>query len=250
MNMENFKSLEEVKSFTQKLNWEESQIDELEKKFNSLAMYFLYGGYIRVLDRYRIYIQCVEFYFHSERENGIKDPIVYHRNNYHVDGELPYFIPFTLHAHASGFDIAFENPEEEYRASVLIRKYTLYDEDKRKYLNYKSDFRKIFDEHNNKEIKEGKFIYADEPKINTQSLYLYDILNGFSDAGIISWVHELSEQYRTGTCSLKLPATRQNVPQYEYDQKEKEYIKKIKDYNKDNKPIYEPCTRKWSFSRK
>lgn len=198
MIMENFKSLEKVKSFTQKLNWEESQMDEL----NSLARYFLYGGYIRVLDRYRIYIKCVEFYFHSERENGIKDPIVYHRNNYHVDGELPYFIPFTIHAHASGFDIAFENPKEKYRASVLIRAYEVYDDAKeyedKPFLN----------------VNNGKFNHSCNSLVNKQSTYLYDILNGFGDAGDISWFHKLSEQYKTDTCSMELPTIRQNVPLY------------------------------------
>ena len=57
----------------------ESESD-LFGKFKRLADNFLYGGYIQVRNEYRIYIQTVEFYFHSEKEDGIKDPIVYHRN--------------------------------------------------------------------------------------------------------------------------------------------------------------------------
>ena len=218
------KSLEEAKILTQNLPLKEDNKDsstwELTSIFHEkLAPYFLYGGYIRVLDRYRIYIQRVEFYFHCEN-NGIKDDIVYHRNNYHVEGKLPYFSPFTLHAHASGFDIAFENPEKEYRASALIRAYEIYDENEieKKYLNYDKD---------NK-----KFVHSSEPAINTQSTYLYDILNGFGDAGIISWIHNPLQLYAE-------PA-KQNIKQ---DRRKGVYsIDRWPDYN-------EPRERKWSFER-
>ncbi len=227
------KSLEEAKLLTQNLplkkDSEESSTWELTRIFHErLAPYFLYGGYIRVLDRYRIYIQRVEFYFHCEND-GIKDEIVYHRNNYHVDGKLPYFLPFTLHAHASGFDIAFENPEKEYRASALIRAYEIYDEDQKQYINYD----KKFDEKKQDWIH--MFIYSSEPRINTQSTYLYDILNGFGDAGTISWVHELSKKH---ICHEPLvQTTRKGV----YDKTREQW----------NKPEYdEPRCREWSFYRK
>ena len=230
--MENFKSLEKVKSFTQEFPWQENQRQKLEENFDSLAKYFLYGGYIRVLDRYRVYIQRVEFYFHSEKKDGIKDDIVYHRNDYHVEGKLPYFLPFTLHAHASGFDIAFENPEKEYRASVLIRAYEIYDEQEKRYVNYK----KAYDEQSKKWIdKEDKFVYSVEPLTNTQSTYLYDILNGFGSAGTITWVHELSALYNNHQ-PLE-PTHRKGV----YD--------KTREQWQDTK-YDEPRDRNWSFSRK
>ncbi|MBR2166161.1 MAG: hypothetical protein IJ915_06440 [Paludibacteraceae bacterium] len=178
------------------LPWEDGKQKELEEIFNKqLAPDFLYGGYIRVLDRYRVYIQCVEFYFHSEEPNGIKDEIVYHRNNYHVEGELPYFVPLTFHAHASGFDIAFENPILHYRASALIRAYELFDEKVGKFIKVENGKFILEDgklinkpEYNGKPHSDYKFIYADEPETNTQSTYLYDILNGFGNAGEITWV--------------------------------------------------------------
>ena len=224
-------SLKEAKQLTQSLHWEKDQIKNLGEQIHQLAEYFLYGGYVRVLDRYRIYIQRVEFYFHCEND-GIKDDIVYHRNNYHVEGKLPYFLPFTLHAHASGFDIAFENPEKEYRASALIRAYEIYDDNEKyekKYLNYD----KKFDEKNQEWIP--MFLYSPEPRINTQSTYLYDILNGFGDAGSIAWVHELSKLY---TCHEPLvQTTRKGV----YDKTREQW----------NKPKYdEPRSREWSFYRK
>ena len=233
------KSLEEVKSLTQNLPWQKENgvkeekdkcILELNNIFlTKLAPYFLYGGYIRVLDKYRIYIKCVEFYFHSEKDDGIKDDIVYHRNDYHVEGMLPYFLPFTLHAHASGFDIAFENPEKEYRASALIRAYEIYDEkDEKKYMNYGKK-----DQKNQKPV--SMFIHSFEPQINTQSTYLYDILNGFGDAGAISWVHDLSKLFLCHETLL------QNKRKGVYDKSREQW----------NKPEYnEPRSRQWSFSRK
>ena len=70
-----------MKSLKDKLlefaNKDHSSEPQLSKAFSELAPYFLYGGYIHVLNRFRIYIQRVEFYFHSEQPNGIKDDIVY-----------------------------------------------------------------------------------------------------------------------------------------------------------------------------
>ena len=232
---ETIKSLEEAKLLTQNLPWTKEQIAELEKKFHLIADYFLYGGYINVLNRYRIYIQRIEFYFHSEKDspNAIKDDIVYHRNDYHVEGSFPYFTPFTFHAHASGFDIAFENPKEEYRASALIRAYEIYDEIEKQYLNYKY----AFDIQQKKWIEKGDvFVHSVEPCVNTQSTYLYDILNGFGNAGTISWEHcPLALYAEPEKCNVKIDK-RKGV----YD-KTREKWKNGYD---------EPRDRKWSFERK
>ena len=61
---------------------------ELNAVFGKLAPAFLYGGYIQVRNDYKIYIRTVEFYFHSEKENGVHDPIVYHRNKRDFDGKV------------------------------------------------------------------------------------------------------------------------------------------------------------------
>ena len=214
------RSLEDAKILTQKLHWEKDQIEDLEKQFHQLAEYFLYGGYVRVLDRYRIYIQRVEFYFHSEKDdkNAIKDYIVYHRNYHHINGTLPYFTPFTFHAHASGFDIAFENPKAEYRASELIRAYEVYDEYVKQYLK----------------VLNGKFVYSEEPFTNTQSTYLYDILNGFGNVGVISWKHDISELYNKSERSTLIPIQRKGVDAFD---------------EKGNRLRGTSDQRKWSFKR-
>lgn len=79
-----------------------NSVSELYEKFSEIASVFLYGGYIDVNNMYKIYIKTVEFYFHSEAENGVHDPIVYHRNK--NEQEIPYFPLMTIHAHNSGFD--------------------------------------------------------------------------------------------------------------------------------------------------
>ena len=71
--------IESLKQFEEKANTVSNET-ELQSIFKELAPAFLYGGYIQVHDEYRVFIRTVEFYFHSEKENGIHDPIVYHRN--------------------------------------------------------------------------------------------------------------------------------------------------------------------------
>ena len=87
---------------------ETSDEKELQNSFRALAPAFLYGGYIQVREDYQIYIRTVEFYYHSEKKDGVHDPIVYHRNG-RIMESVPYFPLMTLHAHNSGFDITFES---------------------------------------------------------------------------------------------------------------------------------------------
>lgn len=193
-------------------------IDEstLQEKFRELAKTFLYGGYIQVNKDYKVYIRTVEFYFHSEKESGIHDPIVYHRNGRNMKN-VPYFPLMSLHAHKSGFDITFEK-EGEYRASALIRSYEVKNKKGSLYLKWDS--------------KEGMFVESSEYKYNKQSTCLYELLNGFSlgNGNNIKWID--SPTVMTKEITEK---TRQNVFQSESEWK----------YIKTNKK----CERKWSFTR-
>ncbi len=107
------------------------------KLFPDLAKSFLYGGYLKI-EYVRIYLTTVEFYFHCEKGSDLKieDPIVYHQNRKAPTGikELPYFPLMTLHAHMSGYDITFENEAMQYRASVLVREFAIYNEKLGKFL--------------------------------------------------------------------------------------------------------------------
>lgn len=190
-----------------------SSVEELEEKFSNIASAFLYGGYIDVNDVYKVYIRTVEFYFHSETDNGVHDPIVYHRNK--NEQKIPYFPLMTIHAHNSGFDITFEKAEE-YRASALIRSYEV--KKGKKYLRWNKS-KKLFEETND---------YC----FNAQSTYLYYLLNGFplGNTNGIKWV---DASYTPITCKGE---PRKNVF---VSKSETEYLK-----------TKEICSRKWSFTRK
>jgi len=226
--------METLKEKLEKLSlpWDKNEVNEQEgkaddiltKEFSKLAPYFLNGGYILVRNRYRVYLQQIEFYFHSEQPNiGIEDEIVYHRNNNRVQGELPYFTPITFHAHSSGYDIAFENPIEKYRASVLIRAYEIYDE-------------KDFEGKNFLKVDNGKFVYTQEPISNNQSTYLYDILNGFGANEDVCWIDEKQQR----DSKIEAPQKRKGV----YKREKEEYKDKWKD---DKYNI--PRNRLWRFIR-
>ncbi len=200
---------EKLKDFERKIN-ENIMEDKLLEFFEELAPAFLYGGYIKVRDDYKVYIRTVEFYFHSEKPNGVHDPIVYHRDGKGLD-KVPYFPIMTLHSHDSGFDITFESESKKYRASALIRAYEV--------------------KHNNKYLewnKKDMFTCNPEYKFNTQSLYLRKLLNGFSLSkdNEIQWKDEPREQ-----SLLMIKKKRKNV--YQYDATGN----KIK------------CDRLWSFTR-
>lgn len=167
-----------------------SSVDEscLEQAFEDIAKTILYDGYIKVRNEYRVYVKTVEFYFHAEEGSLFKssDPIVYHRNGRFPNMNLPYFPILTLHAHVSGFDIAFENEQCKYRASALIRAYAIYD------------------------IKNETFIRNEKGKIyDDRSTFLYNYLNGFSldSQNDIKWVDEELDVIH----AIAKPSPRRNV---------------------------------------
>ncbi len=213
---------EKLKDFESKIN-ENTNEDKLQELFKELAPAFLYGGYIQVRNDYRVYIKTVEFYFHSEKDNGVHDPIVYHRNNKYVEGEIPYFPLMSLHAHSSGFDITFESKEKQYRASALIRAYEIWDIVKNHYVVYDKTKLKFRQHQENEQIW------------NDQSTYLYDFLNGFGSEGIF-WVNDESTQSN----ELK-PSHRKGV--YESTNPNNYELKEI-----DGKKILDK-KRQWSFTR-
>lgn len=175
---------------------------DLTKAFQELAPHFIYGGYIAVDDAYQIYIRTVEFYFHDESDakNAIKDPIVYHRNNRIKGLNPPYFPLMSLHTHQSGIDITFENEEQQYRASALIREFSVFDRKTHQFLKF-----------NGKERDD-------------RSTFLYDFLNGFSlhEVSTIVWVdnpHTPQRELKSGT--------RKNVFVYKEGIKTKEHDKRM-----------------------
>jgi hypothetical protein len=209
------KLIEELKGFEKNINEVTNEI-ELQYLFEKLAPAFLYGGYIKVREDYRVYIKTVEFYFHSENGNGIHDPIVYHRNGRYLE-EVPYFPLMFLHAHSSGFDITFESETGKYRASALIRSYEIKNKEG-EYL--------IWNKNTSMFAKSKEYGY------NTQSTYLYTLLNGFALGSHNDIIWEDAPRDLKKVTSKP----RQNV--FHYDENNGGFIKTKK-----------RCERKWSFTR-
>ena len=139
-----------------------------------------------------------------------------------------------------------------FRASALIREYIIYDEqskdEKKKYLKVVNGlfikgkdgkFKKVENIDSNDSIIpciKSRFEYVEEPIINTQSTYLYDLLNGFGDSKNIYWYPETLPNIDYAEKALHLePQKRKGV--YAKDRWQEE------DYK-------EPRERKWSFERK
>ena len=198
--------------------------EDLNCAFKQLAPYFISGGYIKVREDYRVYPTTIEFYFHSEKSGGVKDFIVYHRNNKYVNGAIPYFPMFTLHAHDSGYDITFENPKEEYRASVLIRAYQVWDVKQKCWLKWEKNTNK---EDSSASKMQFMPYYGSDPA-NTQVSYLKYILNSFTmgSGSLIDWV-DAEEKEKD-----PIPNQRKNVPLFrlkkdgEEEKVEKQHFKK------------------------
>lgn len=183
--------------------------EELTKRMEELAKVFLLKGYINVRNKYHIYLRTVEFYYHEE-DGEVKDPIMYHRDNYHIEGKIPYFKSLSFNSHDTGVDITFENEEKHIRASVLIRAYEVWDCEKRCRLLWNSDDQQF---QTYKMVSEKcKEKNKKTPAYNTQSMYVKKFLNGFASSGEadITWVNVKYEE------SQKLSnIKRQGIYEYE-----------------------------------
>ena len=105
------------------------KLSALDKQFCLLAKELLYGGYFRIKGKKHLYLDDIEFYYHEETADGLKDPIMYHTNDNEGKGkEIQYFEIGRLNLHISGVDVTFENEEKQYRASFLIRGFHVDDQ--------------------------------------------------------------------------------------------------------------------------
>lgn len=120
--------------------WDANAVAEC---FVDIAKYVLLNGYFLVNETYIIDIGAIELYYHEEDKIGqdgkvakrgqIKDHIMYHTNEHPSKSEVfklnngyPYFEIGSFNLHQSGVDVTFENEEEKYRASFLIRSYRVF----------------------------------------------------------------------------------------------------------------------------
>lgn len=171
-----------LKEILYSFNGGNSSEESINAEFARMAKYLLYGGHFRVMNDKNIYLEEIEFYYHEE--NGkIKDPIMYHTND-HEGKSLPYYKVGRISMHTSGVDVTFENEEKQYRASFLIRAYSV-----------------------------------DDNSIETRSTYIYDDMFGMGiplDEPIeIEWV---DDEMKDDIKNLSLKGTwRKNVPEYKRD---------------------------------
>ena len=178
----------------------------------------------------------LELYYHEEKDGGFRDPIMYHtdyrkRTEKKAKGEtyfsltglaeLPYYPIGSLNPHTSGIDVTFENAQEKYRASFLIRAYSVTDEN-------------------------GKTRTVD----NSTEIYDDLLLNGISldNADWIEWVDGNED------AQLNEPERRRNVPDYERVPENPELWIRREASGKDTFSIgkyrYAKCPFNWQFSKK
>ena len=87
-----------------------------------IAKVVLSGGYFEVNGDTTIYPMDIEFYLYDEKDPSRK--WMRDANMYHKGPKVRYFpVIGTFYPHESGVDVTFENPDEGYRASFLIRAY-------------------------------------------------------------------------------------------------------------------------------
>ena len=236
-----YKTLDEFTGVTD-IKDENEKFLKLDHQFLEIAKYIFYGGYFSVNDNRRIYPEDIEFYYHEEDENGLKDPVMYHTND-HEKKNIPYFPIGSLNFHISGVDVTFENEYKKYRASFLIRKYSVFD----------------FDRNGCRITKKNE----------TRSTYIYDdmlmnipIFNGIN----IKWVDEqvnIENQKITKSCRTNVAAYVVNKDNKYIKDKDGYYIKeeisnetfkqlaeneKIKYFSYSGKK-YKKCTRDWKYSK-
>ena len=198
----------------------------LEQQFEELANYFLKDGYFLVNNERKIYICDVEFYYHEEFDGGIKDWIMYHRDLHpnNKTEKLGYLQLGQLNSHASGLDVTFENPDEKYRAGMLIRGFKIVEP-----------------------IVEPKpFDYSHTKYYDERSTHFYDALlnsgGNFTKGFSITW--ENKELIHKGYDIIQ--TYRKNVPAFIAENVTEKYTET-------NKPVTykkqkcNQCPRKWRF---
>jgi len=164
-----------------------------------------------------VYPTILEFYYHEEKKEGIKDPIVYHKNPKTSKTQKPLIPTGFLHNHVSGIDLTFEHENDGLvRASVLIREFRVevpfsepYDDVERNMLSSMKAFNitpGTNDEHSTR-------MYA----------ALFSSFSIFGDGFNVRW------EDGSSAAEVEFVSPRKNVYQYDINWKKTDVL----------------CTRKW-----
>ena len=221
--------------------------DAVAKCFEPCAKEILCGGYFLINNKKIIDIGSIELYYHEEI-GDIKDYIMYHTNSkgshsiYNKEkGKYPYFKFGSFNFHPSGIDVTFENEEEKYRASFLIRSYRV--------LNNIDDFNIDFDAHST-HIYDDMFYEG----------ILFNTNNITTNITTIEWKkwnkgYEIEKKTRKNVAVIqkigvykdgrpKLQKEKAEIMDEDYQKNEKKYIKVDKSH------YYKQDMRLWRFKRK
>ena len=209
---------------------EEQKYSELARQFKEVAKGIFFGGYFQVNDIRRIYPVEIEFYYHEESPEGLKDPVMYHTKEHTKNDSLPYYPLGSLNFHVSGMDVTFEK-EGEYRASFLIREYKVYDLVTKEW----------------KEEKRPTYIYEDM----LMGIPIFDGIN-------LQWIPKQEPVDNWNP----IPKWRINVAdyqrcedgQYKKDEISKSDFEKLspteqQEYFKYSGKIFKKCTRPWNYRK-
>ena len=102
---------------------EAEKMDSLANAFEQIAKAAFYTGYF-LINRgdeeyeYRIELTCIEFYYHEDAQGGIKDPRKLLKGKDKFFCEKGAVLP-----HNYGVDIIFDDKDEKFHASFLIRRF-------------------------------------------------------------------------------------------------------------------------------
>lgn len=230
--------------------WKDKSIEE---KYEAMAEWFrpcaekiLCNGYFLVNNEYIIDLGAIELYYHEE-DGDIKDYIMYHTNAHSSKSKIyelnnnkyPYFEFGSFNLHQSGVDITFENEENKYRASFLIRSYRIL------------------------RTEDGLYPTKDNAVYDPHSTHIFDDMfyNGISCNGKATVIVWIPTDKKRGEIDL---LTRINVAKYEKpnvkDDKvygSKDIVISEDDYNNDDKKyikingkFYKRDERRWRFKLK
>lgn len=181
-----------------------ARLDNLTEQFGIIAEIILCKGYL-CFGAKHVYIRDVEFYYHEE-DGGMKDPIMYHVNEKAPNDKRDYYKIGTFNFHVSGIDITFENENEKFRASALIRGFSVDDPNSKNYEN--------------------------------RPTYLYELFNNsitpFENCTCIKW-----EEEDIKAKGKIMQTFRKNVPLYRLKTDKTKIILRP-DYVNDGRNLYEP----------
>ena len=222
---------------------ERQKMTELDEQFEKIARQVFFGGYFQVNDCRRIYPEEIEFYYHEEDENGLKDPVMYHTDD-HEKKPTPYFPLCALNFHASGLDVTFENQEKRCRASFLIRGYKVCDFDGTKWIETK--------------LFEGRstYIYEDmlmnAPVFNGITIKWHDVPSTVDP----SWkpTKDIRKNVASYRCDELGRFIKDSNGNYIKEEIEKDYFDSLpssaqQEYFSYSGKRYRKCPRKWNYKK-